>query len=93
MGAIDEQNGCCTKTLLIGGLADGPQGGISPGCGCADENVSVIFEDLKKRVRNRGDAAQLRFAEATYESVSELQRKVATLEAKLDKIMLKLDVA
>lgn len=55
-------------------------GEISPGCGCEEDLIQQLVEELKARQTGRGDTAQIKRAEQTLTRLDEI-------ETKLDAIM------
>jgi hypothetical protein len=53
-----------------------PLGSISPGCGCNEERVDEIVDELRKRIRERGDVAQLHRTEQTLKRLDEMEKKI-----------------
>jgi hypothetical protein len=53
-----------------------PLGSISPGCGCNEERVDEIVDELRKRIRERGDIAQLHRTEQTLKRLDEMDKKI-----------------
>jgi hypothetical protein len=51
-------------------------GEISPGCGCEREIVDQIVTELKTRMRNRGDTAQIQRAEQTLKRLDVVESKL-----------------
>jgi hypothetical protein len=51
-------------------------GEISPGCGCEREIVDQIVTELKTRMRNRGDTAQIQRAEQTLKRLGVVESKL-----------------
>lgn len=75
MGTVDSQNFCCFIGFAASSLmADGQA--QCTGCGCEEEKVSGIVDELKKRQQFRGDRAKVRMAEATLSSLQDLTSKV-----------------
>jgi len=74
LGSVDRSTCCCFVA------AESGLGSISPGCGCETEQVDDIVQELKLRMRGRGDTAQIQRAE---EQISRLD----DIDAKLDLIM------
>jgi hypothetical protein len=56
--------------------AESAFGPISPGCGCETEKVDFIVAELKKRMRERGDTAQIQRAEQTLGRLDEVDAKL-----------------
>lgn len=51
-------------------------GPISPGCGCDDEKVDDIVNELRHRMRQRGDTAQIQRAEETVMRLDQVNEKL-----------------
>jgi hypothetical protein len=51
-------------------------GSISPGCGCNEERVDEIVDELRKRRRERGDVAQLHRTEQTLKLLDVTDKKI-----------------
>jgi hypothetical protein len=51
-------------------------GPISPDCGCSADKVDEIVTDLKARMRNRGDTAQILRSEETLARLNEVDAKL-----------------
>lgn len=60
-------------------------GEISPGCGCEQEAVDEIVEELKSRQRGRGDTAQIQRTE-------QINQRLSEMDEKLDLIMQHLNI-
>merc|ERR1712232_788896 len=71
LGHVDRSNCLCCVSVTS---AFGP---IAPGCGCSESRVDEIVQELRERVKSRGDAAQIRRSEETLER----------LDAKLNALM------
>lgn len=70
LGSVDRSNFCCCVS------AESAFGPVSPGCGCEAEKVDEIVAELKKRMRSRGDTAQIQRAEQTLERLDEVDAKL-----------------
>mmetsp|Transcript_40216 Transcript_40216/g.83778 ORF Transcript_40216/g.83778 Transcript_40216/m.83778 type:complete len:157 (+) Transcript_40216:155-625(+) len=79
LGSVGKGNCCCCVNVVSG------IGEISPGCGCEEEKVDLIVIELKKRMRIRGDTAQIQRAEETL-------KRLDDIDAKIDIIMKHLNV-
>ena len=53
-------------------------GEISPGCGCDEDAVDEIVSELKQRIRDRGDTAQIIRAEETLSKLGEIESKLVS---------------
>lgn len=51
-------------------------GEIQPGCGCDDELVTKVVEDLKKRQQGRGDQGQVQRQEVMMEEIEAINTKL-----------------
>lgn len=49
---------------------------VMPGCGCNQQQCTLIANELKKRMKKQGDTAQIQLAEAALYKASEINRKV-----------------
>ena len=72
LGSVDRSNCCCCVSVSS---AFGP---ISPGCGCETELVDDIVAQLKVRMRDRGDTAQIQRAEQTLERLDAMEHKLVS---------------
>ncbi|GKY96153.1 hypothetical protein MPSEU_000575300 [Mayamaea pseudoterrestris] len=79
LGSVDRGNCLCCVSV------ESALGAISPGCGCDERRVDEIVLELKHRMRQRGDAAQVRMAEATLDRLEQV-------DAKLDAILERLAI-
>mmetsp|Transcript_14456 Transcript_14456/g.28220 ORF Transcript_14456/g.28220 Transcript_14456/m.28220 type:complete len:83 (+) Transcript_14456:332-580(+) len=68
-------------------------GPISPGFGCEAELVDEIVEELKKRMKTRGDTGQIQRAEQQLHEIAILKGEVANVNAKLDAVLQHLNIA
>jgi hypothetical protein len=57
-------------------------GAISPGCGCSKDKVDEIVSELKVRMRQRGDTAQIMRAEETLARLNEVEAKLVSESAR-----------
>ena len=90
LGSVDKGNCCC---FVIG---KSNLGEIFPGWGCENDKVEQIVIELKKRMKGRGDTAQIRRTEDILQKFAVLEEKFEKLEgidAKLDAIMKHLDIS
>ena len=55
-------------------------GPLSPGCGCETEKVDDMVADLKQRMRQRGDTAQIQRAEETLERLDQVDAKLVRIK-------------
>jgi hypothetical protein len=79
LGSVDRGNCLCFVS------AESALGPVSPGCGCDEDLVDDIVSEFKKRIRYRGDVAQVRQAEQTLKRLEEV-------DAKLDRILNHLNI-
>ena len=70
LGSVDRSTCLCCVSVES---AFGP---ISPGCGCDTATVNDIVDELKQRMRLRGDTAQIQRAEQTLERLDEVEHKL-----------------
>jgi hypothetical protein len=56
-----------------------PTGSISPGCGCNGDAVDEIAREVRARIRERGDTAQMIRAEQTLQRLEGMEGKLDTL--------------
>jgi len=70
LGSVDRSTCLCCVSVES---AFGP---ISPGCGCDAETVDEIVNELKQRMRERGDTAQILRAEQTLERLEDVEAKL-----------------
>jgi hypothetical protein len=70
LGSVDRGNCFCCVSVYSS------FGQISPGCGCDAETVDEIVTELKARMRQRGDTAQIQRAEQTLERLDEVDAKL-----------------
>lgn len=83
LGTVDAGKCLCFHGFSIGSFFD--EGGIRcTGCGCEQEKVAEIVEELKKRQGLRGDRAKVRMGETTLCEIALLHKKVDAIMAKLD---------
>lgn len=75
MGAVESVNACCFSGFKTDSLM-APDEVKHIGCGCEADKVNDIVTELKRRQAFRGDRAKVRMAEATLESLAELNKKV-----------------
>ena len=76
MGTVDSVNTCCFVGFAASSLMPADQASQCTGCGCEGDKVQDIVTELKRRQAFRGDRAKVRMAEATLESLSQLNTKV-----------------
>lgn len=74
---MDKSNCCCFVS------AQSAFGDISPGCGCEEDTVDEIVLELKHRMRERGDTAQIVRAEETLSKLGEIEAKLASILCEL----------
>ena len=72
LGSVDRGTCLCCVN------ADSAFGPISPGCGCETEKVDDIVSELKARMRQRGDTAQINRAEETLKRLDEVDAKLVS---------------
>lgn len=70
LGSVDRSTCLCCISVES---AFGP---ISPGCGCDTERVDEIVMELKQRMRQRGDTAQIQRTEETLQRLTEVETKL-----------------
>jgi len=70
LGSVDRGTCLCCVS------AESAFGPISPGCGCEEEKVDDIVNELKTRMRQRGDTAQINRAEETLRRLDEVDAKL-----------------
>lgn len=70
LGDVTETNCCCCVSL------SSAFGEISPGCGCDEPLVREVVEELKARMRARGDTAQILRAEETLKRLEQVEAKL-----------------
>ena len=90
LGSVDAVTscGCCAgvSTNLT------PDGAIQPGCGCQKELVAEVSEELKVRMKARGDTGNIKRAEQTIDMVQKVTDDVSVLAAKVDLILAHLKI-
>jgi hypothetical protein len=70
LGSVDRSTCLCCIS------AESAFGPLSPGCGCDEEMVDLIVHELKRRMRERGDTAQIMRAEETLARLDEVDAKL-----------------
>jgi hypothetical protein len=70
LGSVDRSTCLC---CISAQSAFGP---LSPGCGCETEMVDLIVSELKRRMRERGDTAQIKRSEETLVRLDEVDAKL-----------------
>jgi hypothetical protein len=70
LGSVDRSTFLCCVS------AESGFGPLSPGCGCESEKVDLIVTELKRRMRERGDTAQIQRAEQTLIRLDEVDAKL-----------------
>lgn len=70
LGSVDRGYCLCCVSVVSG------FGEISPGCGCEPNIVDEIVNELTKRMRDRGDTAQIQRAEETVQRLSVVENKL-----------------
>lgn len=87
LGSVDKGTafGCCTS--VTSGL-----GPISPGWGCEEALVDELVEELKARMKTRGDTGQIKRAEQQLDAITQVQLDIKQLNTKLDVIMAHLQI-
>jgi hypothetical protein len=73
LGSVDRSTCMCCIS------AESAFGPLSPGCGCDTERVDFIVYELKRRMRERGDTAQINRAEETLARLDEVDTKLVCL--------------
>lgn len=83
LSSVELQNacGCCYSFLTP---AFGP---IVPGCGCRQDLVKEIVQELRTRLQSRGATADIQRAEQCLAMLHDLTSRVAGIETKLDLIL------
>jgi hypothetical protein len=91
---VTESCGCCHSfsSNLTPAAGDNP-GGISPGFGCNQVLVQEIVEEMKARMKQRGDTGNIQRAEQQLAIATETRDDIASLTAKVDAIMAHLSIA
>ena len=67
-------------------------GAFQPGCNCEEELVAEIVEELKKRMKTRGDTGQIQRAEQQLTEIMKVQSDMAALNSKVDAILAHLEI-
>uniref|UniRef100_A0A7S4B582 Uncharacterized protein n=1 Tax=Chrysotila carterae TaxID=13221 RepID=A0A7S4B582_CHRCT len=88
LGSVDKATSCGCCAAVSSNL-----GPISPGFGCEAELVDEIVEELKKRMKTRGDTGQIQRAEQQLHEIAILKGEVANVNAKLDAVLQHLNIA
>lgn len=88
LGSVDKGTACGCCINVTSGL-----GLISPGWGCDEDLVNEIVEELKARMKTRGDTGQIKRAEQQIDMIIKMQNDVAMLDRKLDAILAHLNIA
>jgi len=70
LGHVGKGNCCC----FVG--VTSAFGEVSPGCGCEEELVNKVVEDLKQRQQGRGDQGQIQRQEAMMEEIELVNKKL-----------------
>eukprot|EP00640_Fibrocapsa_japonica_P007131 CAMPEP_0113938356 /NCGR_PEP_ID=MMETSP1339-20121228/4804_1 /TAXON_ID=94617 /ORGANISM="Fibrocapsa japonica" /LENGTH=159 /DNA_ID=CAMNT_0000941445 /DNA_START=47 /DNA_END=526 /DNA_ORIENTATION=+ /assembly_acc=CAM_ASM_000762 len=85
LGSVDKTNCLCCHGLNAGFSAEP----IFPKfCGIGEEEfVNTIVQDLKSRMRARGDTGQIKRAEQQIQMLEDLSSRVGNLESKIDAII------
>mmetsp|Transcript_27047 Transcript_27047/g.89970 ORF Transcript_27047/g.89970 Transcript_27047/m.89970 type:complete len:166 (+) Transcript_27047:69-566(+) len=88
LGSVDKSStcGCCV------GVSSG-LGAMQPGCNCEEELVAEIVEELKKRMKTRGDTGQIQRAEQQLTEIMKVQSDMAALNSKVDAILAHLEIS
>lgn len=73
LGSVGKSNSCCCVSVHSG------LGEISPGCGCSEDIVDEIVAELKRRMRERGDTAQIKRTEETLKRLALVDAKLVSL--------------
>mmetsp|Transcript_5662 Transcript_5662/g.20606 ORF Transcript_5662/g.20606 Transcript_5662/m.20606 type:complete len:166 (-) Transcript_5662:266-763(-) len=96
LGSVDISRGCGCCWAFNSSLSQpGPEGNnppITPGFGCEGELVQEIVEELKARMKQRGDTAQIQRAEEQLDEIKQVQNEVHDLNTKLDAIIEHLNI-
>jgi len=88
LGSVDKGTACGCCVNVTSGL-----GPISPGWGCEEALVTELVEELKVRMKTRGDTGNIQRAEQQIDMINKLQGDMNALTAKVDLILQKLAVA
>ena len=54
-----------------------------PGCGCEEQKCEFMAMELKKRLKKRGDTAQVQLAEAALKKASDIHRKMDLIASRI----------
>jgi len=90
LGSVDKGYCLCCVGVTSGLTKHKP---IFPGCGCNEELVSETVEELKIRMKQRGDTGNIQRAEQTFAEVQHLKQEVHGLRADVTAIMNHLGIA
>jgi hypothetical protein len=70
LGQVETSNFCCFACV------DSNLQTIMPGCGCEESKCEHLANELKKRMKKRGDTAQVQLAELALSKANEINRKM-----------------
>jgi hypothetical protein len=82
LGSVDKNNCLCCI-----GYSSGFTAPIYPGCGCDDHLVTEIVEELKRRMKARGDTGQIRRAEQALDEIASLRGELAEVKQDLKAVL------
>merc|ERR1711933_187092 len=89
LGSVDHNTNCGCCAGFTSNLSSADENGnkqpIAPGCGCEKDLVEEIVEQLKARMKGRGDTGNIQRAEQSL-------TMTRTLSAKVDAIMRHMNV-
>lgn len=74
LGSVDQYNCACIKGVISGLTKEQP---ICPGCGCEDALVAEIADELKQRMKGRGDTGQIQRAENMLNEIMQVKAELA----------------
>jgi hypothetical protein len=92
LGSVDKKTACGCCIGVDSNLTPGEGMMISPGLGCETELVETIVNELKERMKARGDTGNIKRAEQTIDMVAKVQNDVSALTAKVDLILKHLSI-
>lgn len=96
LGSVEHSTacGCCHgfNSNLSPSDENGQKSSISPGCGCEADLVQEIVEELKKRMKGRGDTGNILRAEDALRLMRDLVARSKHQDAKLDALLSHLNV-
>ena len=87
--SVDKANCFCCIGVASALLQSGP---VCPGMGCDNDYVNEIVTEMKKRMKERGDTAQLLRTEEALVEIKELRSEVSNIRSDLGAIMKALNV-